>query len=195
MRQRSPKSIKTRISRHLLGPPRERLLRMLPRNAVCAEIGVWKGGFSEQILRIANPRELHLVDPWTFQPKFANRMYGGSVAKSSEDMELIFQGVVDRFKHKENVTIHRGYSDEVLRGFPDKYFDWVYVDGNHYYDYVIEDLRLSYTKIKPGGLLCGDDYLWEQDGIYHIRDAVADFVQEQGLRRPKVIDQQFVVRC
>jgi len=37
---------------------RECILRRVPRNAVCAETGVYKGDFSEQIL-VRKPRKLH----------------------------------------------------------------------------------------------------------------------------------------
>jgi hypothetical protein len=36
------------------------LLEMLPKNSVGAEIGVWKGDFSDRILKALNPKQLHL---------------------------------------------------------------------------------------------------------------------------------------
>ncbi|HIF08442.1 MAG TPA: hypothetical protein EYQ81_00345 [Sneathiellales bacterium] len=56
------------------------LLDRLAKNAVCAEIGVWKGDFSAQILKITAPKQLHLVDPWKFQSQFPRRLYGGAGA-------------------------------------------------------------------------------------------------------------------
>ena len=44
-------------------PPREFLLHSLPRNSVGAEIGVWRGEFSADIVRRVRPRRLHLIDP------------------------------------------------------------------------------------------------------------------------------------
>ncbi len=38
------------------------------------------------------------------------------------------------------VKIHRGYSTDILEQFPDEYFDWIYIDGNHLYEYVKNDL-------------------------------------------------------
>src|SRR3989338_3955014 len=45
-------------------PQREHFLNILPKNAVGAEIGVFKGEFSPHLLDITKPRELHLVDLW-----------------------------------------------------------------------------------------------------------------------------------
>ena len=125
--------------------PRLQLLSEMPKKAVCAEIGVWKCSFSEQIVKITVPDQLHLIDPWLFQPEFPERMYGGTVAKSQSDMEKIFQDVKTRFGKSEKVLIHRGFSEKVLLEFPDSYFDWIYIDGNHHYDYVRRDIDLSYS--------------------------------------------------
>ncbi|NQY10924.1 MAG: hypothetical protein HRT71_15615 [Flavobacteriales bacterium] len=43
---------------------RQELLKHLPKNGVVAELGVYKGGFSQEILEICKPSKLHLVDTW-----------------------------------------------------------------------------------------------------------------------------------
>ena len=73
-----------------------------------------------------------------------------------EKMKNYNQDVVDRFAGNETVEIHREFSAKVV--FPEKYFDWVYIDGNHSYENVLEDLRHYLPFVKTGGLLCGDDY-------------------------------------
>ena len=68
---------------------RQELLHLMPKGGVCAELGVWKGDFSQRILDVTSPRELHLVDPWQFQPEFPHRWYGGSAASGQIDMDAI----------------------------------------------------------------------------------------------------------
>jgi predicted O-methyltransferase YrrM len=41
----------------------------------------------------------------------------------------------------------------------DKSLDFVYIDANHTYQAVKEDIRLWYPKVKSGGLIMGHDYL------------------------------------
>jgi len=43
---------------------RNRLLNLLPRGSVCAELGVWKAAYSETILKRVRPKKLHLIDAW-----------------------------------------------------------------------------------------------------------------------------------
>jgi hypothetical protein len=35
--------------------------------------------------------------------------------------------------------------------------DFLYIDGNHKYKYVFKELQLYYDKVKPGGIIIGDD--------------------------------------
>ena len=68
--------------------------------------------------------------------------------------------------------------------FSTGYFDWVYVDGNHNYEFVLEDLRSFAAKIKVGGHLIGDDYYWEspeEPGCFPVQKAVKEFAAENGL--------------
>jgi hypothetical protein len=43
--------------------------------------------------------------------------------------------------------------------FEDNSLDFVYIDANHTYEGVKEDIKYWYPKVKPGGLLLGHDYL------------------------------------
>ncbi len=43
---------------------RTKLLELIPRGGICAELGVANGDFSQQILQINQPRELNLIDVW-----------------------------------------------------------------------------------------------------------------------------------
>lgn len=159
---------------------RARLLRRMPPAAVCAEIGVWKGDFSMQILKHTRPKVLHLIDPWAFQTDFADRLFGGSGAKSQADMDQIYRGVEERLSGQA-IEIHRKYSSDAAEDFADESLDWVYVDGNHHYDYVKADLTIYASKIRRGGYVTGDDYTWGEEYGFPVRRAVHEVLDEHGL--------------
>ena len=144
----------------MLRDARSTLLSKMKKHSVCAEIGVWKGRFSKNILDAMKPKMLHLIDPYKYQPEFGPRLYGGKVAKSQEDMDEIFEATKKRFARFRNVTFHRDFSNKTSTQFEDAYFDWVYIDGNHAFEYVLEDLELYFPKVKSGGFLTGDDFSW-----------------------------------
>ena len=182
------------------GPsPRDRLLEYLPAHAVCAEIGVWKGRFSRQIVEQSSPETLYLIDPWAFQPDFSERMYGGRVARNQDDMDAIYEGVKAMFADRDNVRFSRNYSNDAVAEFEDGYFDWVYIDGNHHYDYVLADLEIYFPKVQKNGFVAGDDYLWaprEAEGDLQVKRAVEGFLQRmQGkVELAVVYDDQFVLK-
>ena len=161
-------------------PYRVRMLAALPKGGCIAEIGVWKGDYSAQLLRVLKPRELHLIDPWAFDPYYAPRWYGGAEARSQDDMDAIHKGVERRFAEAPQVRINRRPSVEALNGFPDGSFDLIYVDGNHSFEHVLQDLVVAYRKLRRGGFLCADDWDWkDEQGRTSVREAVVAFLQVQ----------------
>ena len=140
---------------------RGKLLRSLPKGARVAEVGVWEGAFSKRILEICEPVELHLIDPWLYQPEFANTGFG---RKKNEDlMEVKYQDVVNSFKDDPRVKIHRAMSDVALAAMPDASLDWVYLDGNHNAPFIDNDIAQSLKKVKHDGIIAGDDFNWMSD--------------------------------
>jgi methyltransferase family protein len=179
---------------------RARLLRRLPKHSVGVEIGVWAGDLSAAILRVVRPTRLHLLDPWAFAPDagYAQAWYGGARASGQAEMDEVHERVLQRFETEIAdgvVVVHRSASADAAARFEDASLDWVYVDGNHLYDYVWADLELFAPKVKPGGLLAGDDYGaagWWDDGV---RRAVDHFlVTKAGAYEPVFLRDQFLLR-
>jgi len=152
---------------------------------VCAEIGVWKGYNLDLILE-RNPGELHLIDPWLSDMRVPGRWY----AIPQEEMDEIYNSIVKRFNRK-NIFIHRKTSEEASREFEDNYFDWVYIDGNHSYEYVKKDLNYWYPKVK--GILCGDDYAVCEKLQFGVIEAVDEFVKENGLEL-ELSGKEFIIK-
>ena len=69
--------------------PAMKWLEELPSQSAGAEIGVWRGSFTHKIYRVVQPRVLHLIDPWLFQPQYPRLMFGGKIARSQADMDAI----------------------------------------------------------------------------------------------------------
>ncbi len=174
---------------------RRKLLARLPRNAIGAEIGVWKGDFSRQLVAETQPRELHLIDPWKFRGEFPKRLYGGRGAGSQTDMDRIHDEVKRHFERNSSVIIQRGTSGEVLGRMEDGYFDWIYIDGDHSYEGVMTDLELGQQKVRPGGILAGDDLYWGAADRMPVKRALEDFVRERNLASGlEIWGSQFVVQ-
>jgi len=171
---------------------RDFLFDILPKNCICAEIGVWKGEFSQKILNHLNPKKLYLIDKWRFESKYDHSWYGGLEAKNQQDMNDIYDKVVQKFRFETRIKILAMTSSDASATFSENYFDFVYIDGNHLYEFVKQDLELFYSKIKNDGFIVGDDYGvngWWNDGI---TKAVNEFV-ETNLLILSVKNNQFII--
>ncbi|MBE9594452.1 MAG: class I SAM-dependent methyltransferase [Proteobacteria bacterium] len=178
--------------------PRDFLLEAMLKDSVCAEIGVHQGKFSRMILDIVRPKKLHLIDPWKYEEgeMYKHALYGGVFGGCQVDMDKRYENVVKRFRSEiENgqVVIHRGYSSEVCNDFEDNYFDWVYIDGNHLYEFVRKDLELYYRKVKDGGLITGDDYGYVGWRHVDVKKAVDDFVAKGFVKVIQIKNRQFIL--
>jgi len=131
---------------------RQELVCMLPPKGRIAEVGSWRGHFAKHILFACEPAELHLVD-------------------------LDFSQLDPALAIDAHVMTHRGVSHEVLAGFPEGYFDWIYVDGDHSYSGVSRDANAAATKVKPGGYLVFNDFSHIDPflGTYGVHRAVVEF--------------------
>jgi hypothetical protein len=162
---------------------RRALVAMLPRGGVGAEVGAWKGDFSAQLLRRTRPQRLYLVDPWEYRddPEYAHAMFGDRTPGGQQKMDAIHDAVCARFAREiaaGKVVVKRARSTEAAAGLDS--LDWAYIDGDHTYPAVRQDLEAYYPLIRPGGVLAGDDYGmvgWWEDGV---RRAVDEFAATHG---------------
>lgn len=144
---------------------RAELLKMLPVNGIVAELGVDRGLFSDQILRLNQPKKLHLIDLWN----------------SANYPENLMNEVKDKFSseiERSLVEINRGLSIKVLQEFPDQYFDWVYLDTDHSYNTTKQELQTIANKIKKNGIIAGHDFIhcsYVSGVRYGVIEAVTEF--------------------
>ena len=147
----------------------EPLLPYIKPDWIGVEIGVAEGD-SAVALFGHGVKFLYMIDPWAPYP---------------EDGRADFHE--ERFRQAlERTTPHCGRrahlrmtSAEAARFVPPQ-LDFVWIDGNHQYEFVKSDIDLYWPKIKPGGLLCGHDYC-NSPPHCRVKDAVDDWVRGAGL--------------
>lgn len=149
-----------------------------------AEIGVADGSHAEDILNYLDLEKFYLIDPYQVYEegdyKFSDQTY----------FDKQYKNLKIKFKNYNNVEILRKTSKEAVNEIPNKTLDFVYIDGNHQFEEVYEDLNLWFPKIKDNGFLCGDDYgkYLSGQGVFF---AVNKFVRENKLILFKGDDFQF----
>ena len=136
---------------------------------VGAEVGVWEGEHAE-ILFKANPNlKLYGIDSWT--PYRGMRDYHSySYQPAYEKARKVLAPY--------NCTFIRSFSMDAVKDFENKSLDFVYIDANHGFRYVIDDIAEWSKKVKRGGIIFGHDYhksnhRWQTQQVYYAVSAYA----------------------
>ena len=152
---------------------------MLPKQSVGAEIGVFQGEFTREILRIVRPQRLHLIDSWWLQfgehyPNWgAYTDFGRLSTREAYDRAC---RIAAAHAGPTVCQFHVADDIECLSTFSDCCFDWVYLDTSHQYDQTRRELDAIARVLKPAGLLMGDDWIEDASNVHHgVYRAVTEF--------------------
>lgn len=91
----------------------------------------------------------------------------------------------------ENIKLVKCESIYASKLFKTKYFDIVYIDGSHDYKSVLKDIKAWYSRVKPNGIICGDDFNEHWNGVV---DAVIEFAQSKNLTIEKIGTSQWMIK-
>lgn len=97
-----------------------------------------------------------------------------------------------RLYHLQKIKMHSLVSSEGSKSFNNQSVNVVYVDGDHSYESVKQDIDLWYPKIKLGGFICGHDY----SELFHpdVYQAVNEFIEQHKLNIKKYVDGSWMIR-
>jgi predicted O-methyltransferase YrrM len=163
--------------RHLTGP------------FVALEIGTWFGGGSTAIWasRLTRGSKLFLVDSWREYVSAADKAHATAYAGMDSVHHVAIHSALRRIYEYERgsegeIFLIRGRACELGAFLRPDSFDFIYIDGSHYYADVIRDVRMAKTLVKDGGVICGDDLeLSPTEALVALarRNLDRDFVESQ----------------
>lgn len=136
------------------------------------EVGSFKGRSAHALLSGCASGLVYCVDPWD-----------GNTVWENQDGKVISPSIDEFMKNTAqfpNRAAIQATSVEAALRFQDKTVDMVFIDGNHSYDSVIEDIRTWLPKTRK--LLCGHDYnYYGWPGVKKaVDDTFGDLVQSFG---------------
>ncbi|KKM96434.1 hypothetical protein LCGC14_1178130 [marine sediment metagenome] len=131
-----------------------------------AEIGVERGRNSKSILKELNIEKLYLIDPWINYEEIDNNW---------TNIDENYKYVLREFEKNKKVEIIKYYSDYAVNLFKMDSLDFVYIDANHSYEYVYQDISIWFPKVKKGGVIAGHDILLKNNTYYEVLEAVKNF--------------------
>jgi hypothetical protein len=156
------------------------ILQYAAKDGIGAEVGVFRGHFSEVILAKLTPKKLYLVDPWEKQGEFFDwgadytngRSLPTAVARRDAELRAL------RFPATEVIVVEDFFPacrDRILEPL-----DWIYIDSSHLFDQTLVELTESAKIVKPGAMIMGDDFFPMADHVYQgVARAVNRFVSTE----------------
>jgi hypothetical protein len=116
---------------------------------VGAEIGVFEGEYSRYLLKFIPKLKLYGIDLWDKYPTY----------KDFEKVTLqeAYKKALNNTK-KYDCELIKEWSHEAVKRFKDESLDFVFIDGNHAYEYVVQDIALWSKKVRKGGIVYGHDF-------------------------------------
>ncbi len=150
----------------------------LPAGGVGAEIGVHLGEFTAELLELAKPTHLHLFDLWY---ELGPEWHWGDGERSTTAALVAIIKRYDAERPRGRLRRHLGDDLVQLETLPDGHFDWVYLDSSHLYDHTKAELALLTRKVRPDGVIAGDDWLPDPEHPHHgVFRAVTELVDDGG---------------
>lgn len=119
-----------------------------------AEIGAARGRTTQQLLKNCLNLKLIVVDLWGTVPESV----GGGRMYHTWDFprtKKIFENRTNSFKHRMNIL--KGISWEMADKVDNNSLDFIFIDADHEYQSVINDIRAWTPKLKDGGFITGHD--------------------------------------
>lgn len=145
-----------------------------------AEIGVRTGRFSEVICKSIPGHDIVSVDPYYLKDERSAR-----IGKNGQ--EAYYQAAKVLLE-PYNCRLVRQTSSLAAQNFNENSLDFVYIDGNHEFDFVMEDLIIWSRIVRSGGVVAGHDYYkFKNAGVVR---AVDIYRKEHGIKEWYLTDER-----
>tara|TARA_R110000765_G_scaffold328707_4_gene419615 strand:+ start:125 stop:694 length:570 start_codon:yes stop_codon:yes gene_type:complete len=135
----------------------EKHLKPQRDSLILVEVGVARGGHIRHLLDTFSLyiKKIYGIDPY-------KSGYDDTDCRSNlsnEEQEYLYTWVYN-YCQDSKFDLIRSSSEYVTPHFKDNSIDAIYIDGDHTFDGVCKDIESWLPKVKPGGMLVGDDFNW-----------------------------------
>ena len=143
---------------------------------VGAEIGVEQGVYSEAMSQHNPGVKIYCIDPWITYTRYADYVDQYKLDKRREEALIRLS--------KYNCEIIRETSMEAVKKFEPESLDFVFIDGNHEFEFVVNDIIYWSRIVRPGGIVSGHDYKRDKNERipFHVIQAVNAYTDVYKIR-------------
>ena len=141
-------------------PLYDKMVENAPFNSTFVEVGAWFGKSTNYLAgKIKESKKnIHFTTIDTFKGTQTEELHLNIVDNFNGDIlyEFIDNTIISN--NYGTFDIIKDESKNAATQFANESIEYLMIDGGHSYDEVMDDIRLWYNKVKPGGVISGDDY-------------------------------------
>lgn len=119
---------------------------------VGAEVGVYKAEYAEKFVK--SGLFMYAIDPWMAYQG------GGRTQAEQKRQNFIYSHATRVLSPYKNAQLIRATSMDALKYFEDGSLDFVYLDGDHSFKHIAQDIYEWAKKVRKGGVVAGHDYFY-----------------------------------
>lgn len=142
------------------------------------EIGTDEGEYAEVLLKTIPNLNLDCIDPWkaeAYEKGFQPESFEGQ-----EYFDKRYEITCKRLNKYlgQQCTLYKITSMKALNHFEDNSLDFVYIDGNHDFLNVTQDIHYWTKKVRSGGIVSGHDFVrYPSRKFNHVQKVVNAYTQ------------------
>ena len=163
---------------------------------VGVEIGVFKGENARNLIDNLNVEKIYLIDSYERLYIKSEEVAPSIIMEEESEYSVFiekdhnFDGIIYNFerchdiakgnlkKFSDRTSFIKKRSSDAVNDVSNN-IDFIYVDGNHNYEYVKQDIELYFPKLKKGGVMAGHDF---SAGYLGVARAVLEYSDANGLK-------------
>lgn len=162
------------------------------------ELGTWLGYGANRLATYLKRKEkkfqITCVDTWLGSPEHLTNPQTIKEMKLKNGYPSFYYDFLEVTKFFENEDVINPFPNTTSTFFRCVHinkikFDIVIIDASHQYEDVLEDLYGSWEMLVPGGVIIGDDLLWEP-----VSRAVKTFIKQRNVNNLNKTDSQYIIK-
>lgn len=165
----------------------------LKPNSICVELGCWIGDSTAYACKLLQQLDRNIrwyaVDTWEGSPGVEEM--AEQIKTINEQKATLFEIFFTNQQLKGDLRPLRILQTQTAlaaKAFAMQSVDFVYVDADHSYVGCVRDIKAWYSKLKPGGIMLGDDFVPSSTHpLFQVEAAVRDAI---GLEHIKLLDTE-----
>ena len=136
------------------------------------EVGTANGKNLNNILKKIKDVDLKI---WSIDPYECYDEYSTDINGKEERVKTNYTKALNTVFKDPRVIHIKEYSNCARQLFKPKSIDLIFIDANHSYKYVLDDIKTWTPVVRSGGIICGHDYRNSNGVVRAVNDAFSHF--------------------